>query len=108
MSIKPLALLAVALSLPLTGCIFFETSRERAMRNDPNFKAGYSDGCASANARGTDLRRGDDVRDATAYQISKPYRSGWAAGYATCNNQRGGVSNPDIGGMPNGKPPGQL
>ena len=90
---------AVLLSLTLTGCIFFETPRERAMRNDPNFKAGYSDGCASANARGTSFR-GDQVRDEAAYAVSKPYRSGWSAGYSTCNNQLNPNNNPNINGMP--------
>lgn len=100
-------LAALVLPLLLSGCIFFETPRERAMRHDPNFQAGYSDGCASANARGTNYR-GDQVRDDALYQTSKPYRAGWSSGYSACNNQRSGVSNPDIGGMPNAKPPGQL
>jgi hypothetical protein len=93
---------AVLLSLTLAGCIFFETPRERAMRNDPNFKAGYSDGCASANARGSDVR-GDMVRDEAAYQVSKPYRSGWSAGYSSCNTALM-QSNPSIGGMPGSRP----
>ncbi|HEY0105760.1 MAG TPA: hypothetical protein VGB91_06710 [Rhizomicrobium sp.] len=97
-----------ALSLSLTGCIFFETRAERAMVKDPNFRAGYGDGCASATAHGTDYRRGNDIRDDAAYQTSKPYRSGWAAGYAACNTTRSGTSNPDYGGMPTPKPPGQL
>ena len=92
-----------ALALTLSGCIFFESSRERAMRNDPNFKAGYSDGCASANSRGTDYR-GDRVRDESAYASSKPYRSGWGAGYETCNNQLNRSTDPNMGGMPAQRP----
>lgn len=102
-----LRLTAVLLSLTLTGCIFFESRHERAMRNDPNFKAGYSDGCASANAQGTDLRRGDSVRDESAYATNKPYRAGWAAGHAACNNTYNGSTQPNVGGMPS-RPPGQL
>jgi hypothetical protein len=101
-------LTVLALSLMLGGCIFFETKAQRAMVKDPNFQAGYSDGCASANAQGTDYRRGNDIRDASLYQSSKPYRSGWAAGYAACNTTRGGTSDPNYGGMPSSKPPGQL
>ncbi|HEY4941558.1 MAG TPA: hypothetical protein VII56_09020 [Rhizomicrobium sp.] len=101
-TIRPARLLAVLLALTLTGCIFFETPRERAMRNDPNFKAGYSDGCASANARGTNYR-GDQVRDGAAYQSSQPYRAGWSAGYATCNNQLR-APDPNVGGMPAPRP----
>ena len=87
-------LMAVTLSLTLAGCIFFETPRQRAMRNDPNFKAGYSDGCASANARGTNFR-GDTVRDDAAYQVSQAYRPGWTAGLTTCNNQFNRNPNPN-------------
>jgi hypothetical protein len=93
---------AVLLSLTLTGCIFFETPRERAMRNDPNFRAGYSDGCASANARGANVR-GDAVRDESAYAVSQPYRAGWSAGYSSCNTALQ-QSNPTIGGMPGSRP----
>ena len=95
-------LAAIALSLTLSGCIFFESSRERAMRNDPTFKAGYADGCASANARGTNYR-GDQVRDEATYAVSKPYRSGWTAGYATCNNELRS-NDPNLGGMPAQRP----
>jgi hypothetical protein len=96
-------LVAVALSLTLAGCIFFETPRQRAMRNDPNFKAGYSDGCASANARGTNYR-GDQIRDEAAYAASKPYRSGWASGYAGCNNSLHNGADPNGIGMPGQRP----
>lgn len=91
---------AVALSLALGGCIFFETSRDRAMRNDPNFQAGYSDGCASANARGTSYRRGDKIRDEALYATSQPYRSGWGAGYSLCDNQYNRASDPNSNGLP--------
>ncbi len=94
--------LAVLLSLTLAGCIFFETPRQRAMRNDPNFRAGYSDGCASANARGSNVR-GDTVRDDAAYAASQPYRAGWSAGFSSCNTALQ-QSNPSIGGMPGSRP----
>ena len=102
-------LVAAAALVSLSGCIFFESPRERAMRNDPNFKAGYSDGCASANASGADYRSGGIVRDAAMYKASQPYRSGWGAGYATCN-RRATPNGPDpnMGGMPPQRPPGQL
>jgi hypothetical protein len=95
-------LVCVLLSLTLAGCIFFETPRQRAMRNDPNFKNGYSDGCASANARGSNVR-GDTVRDESAYAVSQPYRAGWSAGYSSCNTAMQ-QANPPIGGMPGSRP----
>jgi hypothetical protein len=99
----PVRLLAAALAVSLTGCIFFETPRERAMRNDPEFKAGYSDGCASASARGTNYR-GDRVRDDAAFASSKAYRSGWGAGYSVCNSQLNPNPNPNVNGMPDQRP----
>ncbi|HXC56827.1 MAG TPA: hypothetical protein VNU97_16125 [Rhizomicrobium sp.] len=105
MTLRTLAVrcLAVALSLTLAGCIFFETPRQRAMRRDPNFRTGYSDGCASASAHGTDFR-GDTVRDDAAYQVSQAYRAGWSAGYTTCNNQLSRNPNPNINGLPDQRP----
>ena len=72
----------VALAFALGGCIFFESKRDRAMRNDPTFQAGYSDGCASANNRGTNFR-GSQVRDDALFQTSPPYRAGWGEGYGS-------------------------
>lgn len=95
----PFRLAAIALAVSLGGCIFFESKRDRAMRNDPTFQAGYSDGCASANTRGTNYR-GDKVRDEALYASSQPYRSGWGAGYSLCNNQYNGSSNPSGSDLP--------
>jgi hypothetical protein len=92
-----------ALALTLSGCVFFESPRDRAMRKDPNFQAGYSDGCASANARGTNYR-GDKIRDDSLYKVSQPYRSGWGSGYALCNNQLGRSSMPNTQDMPDQRP----
>ena len=97
------ACLAVFLAVSLSGCIFFETRAMRAMRNDPNFKAGYSDGCASANARGTSFT-GAKVRDETLFKISEPYRAGWSNGYSTCNNQLYGPGTPNTSDMPDHRP----
>jgi hypothetical protein len=94
---------AVALSLLASGCIFFESKRDRAMRNDPTFQAGYSDGCASANARGTNYR-GDKIRDDALYASSQLYRSGWGAGYSLCNNQYNRSSNPNTSDLPDQRP----
>ncbi len=78
--------------------------RERAMRKDPAFQAGYSDGCASASARGTDYRDGGRVRDDQLYATSKPYRAGWSAGYSVCNNQYNPNPNPNTNGLPDQRP----
>ena len=98
-----LAGLVVIVAASLGSCIFFETPAMRAMRNDPNFKAGYSDGCASANARGASFT-GEKVRDETLFKTSQPYRAGWSNGYSTCNNQLYGPGTPNTSDMPDHRP----
>ena len=101
---RPLNLLLIlALAPALSGCILFETKAQRAMVKNPQFQAGYSDGCASANRRGTDFY-GDKIQDDALYKSSQPYRSGWGAGYQTCNNQYGRQSNPNTTGLPDQRP----
>ena len=95
--------LSVLLAISLSGCIFFETRQMRAMRNDPNFKAGYSDGCASANARGTSFT-GSTIRDDAAFKTSEPYRAGWSSGYSTCNNQLYRSTTPNVNDSPDHRP----
>lgn len=96
-------ILALALSVSLSSCVFFETCQMRATRNDPNFKLGYSDGCASANARGTSFT-GSQVRDDALFQASQPYRAGWSNGYRTCNNELYPSGNAAVGDMPDHRP----
>jgi hypothetical protein len=76
--------LAAASALMLTGCMFFETRADRAIRQQPNFRLGYADGCATANAMGANMRHGDTVRDDALYEADKAYRVGWANGHSAC------------------------
>ena len=96
-------LLILALAPALSGCLIFETKKQRAMVHNPEFQAGYADGCASANTRGTNYRD-DKIRDEAAYQVSQPYRSGWGAGFSTCNNQLGRSTNPASSDLPDQRP----
>jgi hypothetical protein len=89
----------------LAGCIALGSKASR----DPNFQAGYSDGCASATASGADYRTGGQVRDDALYKASQAYRSGWGTGFASCNPRRSpSGTDPNMGGMPSQRPPGQL
>ncbi|HEY4124711.1 MAG TPA: hypothetical protein VGM36_08865 [Rhizomicrobium sp.] len=81
-ALLPLLLMALALS----ACGIFLTSKEKAMRKDPNYQSGYSDGCASANAQDTKYRGSDEQRDDALFNTSRPYRSGWHAGYSACHS----------------------
>ena len=91
--------LACILAASLSGCIFFETRAQRAMRNNPEFKVGYSDGCASASSRGTSYV-GNRVRDDALFKTSQPYRAGWSNGYTVCNNELSRSGNTNVNGMP--------
>jgi hypothetical protein len=50
----------------------------------PDFKAGYSDGCASASLEGANKRADSTTRDEAAYRTNKDYRSGWGQGFGSC------------------------
>ena len=78
------SLLVLALfSIALAGCGVFGSSAERAVRNSPNFREGYEDGCGAATAEGSDLRN-RPVGDPQLYKNDDVYRAGWSNGYQTC------------------------
>ncbi|HWA04703.1 MAG TPA: hypothetical protein VG819_14375 [Rhizomicrobium sp.] len=82
---RPQCMLAVMLSaLALSGCMFFETRADRNLRKQPAYQTGFSDGCATANAEGANMRRGDTVRDDFLYRSDKAYRVGWSNGHSSC------------------------
>lgn len=89
--------LIVAAGLTVTACGLVGGPADRAVRRSPEFRAGYSDGCAAANAAGTDYRRGAQKND-TAYRNSRLYRQGWASGLQTC--RRGGAKLPGRSNSP--------
>jgi hypothetical protein len=75
---NPAPYLLLPLFLALSAC-----AGGRAGSAD--FKAGYSDGCASANREGGANKREDStVRDEAAYRGNKDYRSGWGRGFGAC------------------------
>ena len=57
---------------------------DQAMRNSPDFRAGYADGCASASQEGADKRSQNMVRDEALYAGNPAYHSGWGNGFGTC------------------------
>lgn len=81
---RPERFLVLMLATLLGGCIFFESKAERNIRQQPNYRNGYDDGCASANAEGANMRHGDIVRDTSLYETDKAYRVGWAQGHNAC------------------------
>lgn len=88
--------------LLLCGCTLFESPAQRAVRNSPDFKAGYQDGCASAGNRGADPRDNGVLRDEDAYRSNKAYHAGWGAGFNSCRPSQpaGGALPSDRGPIP--------
>jgi hypothetical protein len=80
---SPVVLAAAMLPL-LSACIFFEGPEARQIEKSPNYKAGYSDGCATVSSKSANYREQNDYRDPTLFKTDKAYRSGWSAGYTGC------------------------
>jgi hypothetical protein len=97
-------LLVLCSALLLTGCMFFEPRVDRMIQKQPNFQAGYEDGCASANGQGANMRRGNIVRDDALYENDKAYRVGWAQGHGNC--QRMAPTSQDQGALQDVNPGG--
>ena len=77
--------------LALTGCSLFESRATRALRNSPDYQAGYGDGCSSAG--GPDAsHRNSDRRDDEAYKANRAYRAGFGAGLSACRPHTVGSS----------------
>lgn len=74
-------LMLLCLLLPLAAC---SSAADRALRNSPDYRAGYSDGCASASLNGANPRESGPTRDEEAYRANQAYRRGWGAGFGTC------------------------
>jgi hypothetical protein len=74
----------ILLLLPLlAGCALFESKATRALRATPEYRAGYSDGCGSANTS-ANPRADTMMRDQTAYDTNGAYRMGWGEGFGSC------------------------
>ena len=107
-------LISLVLLMLLAGCTLFESRADRARRNSPDFKAGYRDGCGSANNRGADPLANPILRDEEAYRTNQAYHSGWGTGYSACRTAgtmnggsmggalpgRGPIADPSPGGTP--------
>ena len=83
----PTRLIALLLLLPLSACGLFMSKETRALRKSPDYRAGYQDGCNSAQGPGADKSRASDmVRDEESYRTNKAYRAGWGRGHGACRS----------------------
>jgi hypothetical protein len=93
----PIRHLAVLLILTaLSGC---ESASDRALKNSPDYKTGYSDGCTSAGSQGADMRDNSRVRDEPSYQANRAYRTGWDTGFNACRGYQGTGNMPATPGQ---------
>src|SRR3569623_2323301 len=88
-------LTALTALLALMGC---ESAADRAMNRTPDFRAGYSDGCASAGTQGANPRDTDLMRDEAAYRTNRAYRTGWGTGFKGCRTYQPGGNVPPPSG----------
>lgn len=91
------AALVLLMASLVSGCIFFPSAKDRALRQSPSFKDGYGDGCAAATTQSSNYREGP-YRDEALYQSDAAYRAGWANGYQTCRSPQ------DLGTTPGANP----
>ncbi len=86
MPLHPIVRLAlIALLAGISGCTLFESRETRQMRTTPDYRAGYSDGCATANAAGT-AGSPAPLRDENAFRANRAYNLGWNTGRSMCRN----------------------
>jgi hypothetical protein len=71
-----------ATALSVSGCIFFVSPRDRAIRHSPSFQAGYDDGCTAATEAGASYFHSPEPDP--AYKNDKVYHGGWNNGFSTC------------------------
>ena len=85
------SLVALGILVALAGC---ESAADRALKRTPDFRAGYSDGCASAGTQGANMRDTELVRDEQAYRANRAYRAGWGTGFNGCRGYQPGNNMP--------------
>ncbi len=81
----------------LSGCIFFPSAHDKAIRKSPSFQAGYSDGCSAGTAQGANYREGP-YRNEALFKSDELYRAGWSSGFRACRPV------PDSGTPPGANP----
>ena len=92
--LKTIGVISLA-AFTLGGCAVFGRPGDRALRRSPNFRAGYSDGCAAATAQSANPR---DAKDTLAGE-DRIYKRGYATGFQSCRNGSAGSSNPFNNGL---------
>jgi hypothetical protein len=98
--------LPVLLLLPLAGCGLFADRQSRALRASPDYKAGYSDGCASAGGQDANMRGEDQIKDEALFRTSQAYRAGWSGGLGACRRGRAAPAARQNGPIPDIMPGG--
>lgn len=87
---RPLILISLLL---LAGCA-------GRRDNSPDFRAGYSDGCASASLEGANRRDTSLTRDEASYRSNASYHRGWGEGFGACRAMAAPQSPGGLPGLP--------
>lgn len=77
------AAMAAFMLILLSGLAACIAERDQAIVQDPEYKAGYSDGCRTANTRVAGVKS-TIHRNKALYETSENYRAGWGDGYSNC------------------------
>ena len=75
---------AIFLALMLAACASSKYD------SDPDYDAGFGDGCATGTARSSGTPVTKATRDESLWSQSDAYRAGWKQGYAACAPNPGG------------------
>ncbi len=78
-------LMATASALLMLSACMSGDERE-ALAADPNYGAGYSDGCHTGGTRVQGFDK-TVTRDKDLFKRSEAYRAGWKSGYSACGGE---------------------
>jgi len=84
------------LAVMLSAC---QSAADRALQKSPDYKAGYSDGCASTTTPGANMRETRHIRDEQAYRDNRAYSSGWDTGFHACGASQSSRGMPPMPGQ---------
>lgn len=80
----PARAIVAAAALAAVGCA--STEETAALREQPGFLAGLSDGCVTATEENRSFSTRVE-RDASAFENDEAYRAGWRQGYLECETK---------------------
>lgn len=86
LAVKKAGQLAIVMATlaTLAAC---NTARDPELVNDPNYSAGYGDGCQTGHSRVAGFENDTVTRDRERAAQSDAYEIGWRDGYSACGGE---------------------